>query len=132
VKVVDASLVLQWLVAEPSGRWMTLLEQHREGSEPLVAPELIHHEIANVLIRKLPLPLDDALDAWERLVALDIETYTFAAEQYGESPRLAHEEKLTAYDASYLALARALDAKLVTADRTLDAAAARLGLADRA
>ena len=131
MKVVDASVVLQWLVEEPSGRWLTLLEQHREGSEPLAAPELIHYEIANVLIRKLTLPLDDALDAWERLLALDIETYTFAAEQYGDSLRLAHEEKLTAYDASYLALARALKAKLVTADRKLAAAAARLGLADR-
>jgi len=84
-----------------------------------------------VLIRKLRLPLDDALDAWQRLAALDIATYTFAAEQYGDSLRPAHEEKLTAYDASYLALARALDAKLVTADRKLDAAAARRGLADR-
>lgn len=131
MKVVDASVVLQWLVAHPAGPWRTLFEAHRAGTEPLAAPELIHYEVANVLVRKLGLPVDDALDAWERLLALEIETYTLAAEQYRESLRLAHNEKLTVYDASYLALARELRTPLVTADRKLGAAAIRLGLADR-
>lgn len=132
MKIVDASVVLQWLVQQPSGPWLALLAEHREGTEPLAAPELIHYEIANVLIRKLPLSVDEALDAWDRLLALDIETYTLGAEQYSDSMRLARDEKLTVYDASYLALARVLRAKLVTADRQLAAAATRLGLADRA
>jgi predicted nucleic acid-binding protein len=131
VKVVDASVVLQWLVERPAAPWRALLEAHREGTEPLAAPELIHYEVTNVLVRKLGLPVDDALDAWERLLALEIETYTLAAEQYRESLRLAHDEKVTVYDASYLALARELRAPLVTADRKLGAAAIRLGLADR-
>ncbi len=43
----------------------------------------------------------------------------------GEVVALARRERLTVYDASYLWLARALDAELVTLDERLSRAASR-------
>ena len=55
MKVVDASVVLQWLPEEPSDKSAALIEAHVRGNDLLVAPELIHYEIGNVLATKLKL-----------------------------------------------------------------------------
>ncbi|MCZ6622621.1 MAG: PIN domain-containing protein [Deltaproteobacteria bacterium] len=54
-----------------------------------------------------------------------------ALEEYRASLDLAHRYKLTVYDASCLALALALDIKLVTADKKLATRTSLLGTVQR-
>lgn len=129
--VVDASVVLQWLLEEASARSRPILERHLSGRDPAVAPELLYYEVGNVLATKTRLGADETTELFERLLTLDIETHTLGADEYHASLRLARRHGLSVYDASYLALALAVGAKLVTADRRLAAVAARLGIAER-
>jgi len=122
VKVVDASVVLGWILGEPDAPGAKLLEAHVAGDDPLVAPELLHYEVANVLVRGARLPAAAALEAYQRFVALEIESYSLGHEEYAAALALAAAHRVTVYDASYAALARALGCGMVTADRRLAAA----------
>lgn len=129
--VVDASVVLQWLLEEPTHRSQELLERHLSGEDLLVAPELLDYEVGNVLVTKVALTSQDTLDLFNNFLDLDIQTYSLGADEYRASIDLAHKYKLTVYDASYLALALALDTRLVTADRKLATRAAPLRIVQR-
>ena len=104
MRVVDASVVLQWLLEQPSASSTEILEGHLNGSEPLVAPELLHYEVGNVLGPKVKLTAQDASELFNHFLGLGIETYSLGADEYRVSLDLACRYKLTVYDASYLAL----------------------------
>jgi predicted nucleic acid-binding protein len=124
VTVVDASVVLKWLLAEPSEKAEELLETHLNGTDALVAPELLYYEIGNVLVTKTKLSAQEISDLFGYFVDLHIETYSLGADEYKTTIDLAHRYKLSVYDAAYLALAMTLDIRLVTADRRLATRAA--------
>lgn len=130
MKVVDASVVLQWLLEETSTASKEILNAHLNGGEPLIAPELLNYEVGNVLVTKVRLTSDDAAELFSHFLDLGIETYSLGAEEYSASLDLASRYRLTVYDASYVALASALDVRLVTADKRLAARAARLKIID--
>jgi predicted nucleic acid-binding protein len=115
--VVDASVVLKWLLVEPSEEAEALLEKHLNGGDPLVAPELLYYEIANVLVTKTKLTAQETSELFGYFMDLQIEAYSLGADEYKTAIDLAHRYKLSVYDAAYLGLAMALDTRLVTADR---------------
>ncbi len=119
MRVVDASVVLQWLLEQPSTRSTEILERHLSGSEPLVAPELLNYEVGNVLVTKVKLTSQDSSELFGHFLDLGIETYSLGADEYQTSLDIACRYKLTVYDASYLALALALEVKLLTSDKRL-------------
>src|SRR5262249_2699872 len=124
VTVVDASVVLKWLLAEPSEEAEELLETHLNGSDPLVAPELLYYEVGNVLVTKTKLRAQETSDLFGYFVDLHIEPYSLGVDKYKTTIDLAPRHKLSVYDAAYLALAMTLDIRLVTADRRLASRAA--------
>jgi predicted nucleic acid-binding protein len=112
VIVVDASAALAALLnAGPARRAL--------GSDQLHVPHLIDPEVANVLRRKVAggeIGADDgwsALDSWRHL---GVARYPLFA-VLGRVWQL--RENLSAYDASYVALAEQLDCPLVTCDARL-------------
>ncbi|MGH8659856.1 MAG: type II toxin-antitoxin system VapC family toxin [Gammaproteobacteria bacterium] len=84
----------------------------------LVAPSLLPFEIASVYLKKLHRPEHrEALLAAHRLFArLDI---AHTEVELPETVELAQQRGLTAYDASYLWLARRLQSELVILDKRL-------------
>ena len=119
VKVVDASSLAALLFGEPEAEGV--VEQLADAR--LVAPSLIAYELANVcLIKSRRHPeLRSALNTAFRLRSqLAVEE---RAVDHDGVLALAAETGLTAYDASYLWLARHLDAGLVTLDKQLSKAA---------
>ena len=114
-KVVDASAIAALLFQEPNGESIV---RQLEGFR-LVAPTLFSYELANVCRMKCRrFPADQALllAGFARRRRLEISE---RAVDHDAVIQLAAETGLTAYDASYLWLARRLGAEPVTLDAAL-------------
>jgi len=113
--VVDASAIGAITFGEPEG---PTLAAHLEG-ETLLAPALIDFELMNLAVKKVR-------RRPEQVEAIAISLATALALRVDRVPvpgpevfALAAGTGLTAYDASYLWLARSRDAELVTLDAAL-------------
>jgi predicted nucleic acid-binding protein len=117
VIVLDASAALDFLLRDKAN--FDWVERRLQAGGQLTAPHLIDTEVAHVL-RKHVLggQLDDGRAA-EALVDLD----ELPLARYPARPLLARiwalRHNLSGYDATYVALAEALDAPLVTSERRL-------------
>jgi predicted nucleic acid-binding protein len=116
-KVIDASALAALAFAEPDAEAVIdEIDGHR-----LHAPTLVVFELMNVAwkrSKKQPAAAALFLEALEVLQGLGLR---FRGIDQGEVVRLGLATGLTAYDASYLWLARALGMPLVTLDRKLGA-----------
>jgi len=114
IAVVDASVVLEVLLQTAAGASLTPRLLGQEVS--LHAPHLLDLEVAQVLrrfARKGEIEPRRARQALEDLLALPLERYSHDL----LVPRIWElRENLTAYDASYVALAEILEATLLTRD----------------
>jgi predicted nucleic acid-binding protein len=118
-KVVDASAVVALLFNEL--RREEIVPRLRGGT--LSAPSLIRFEVATACLKKIraaPTERPALLEAFSFLDALSI---SLEMVNLAEAIVLAERMKLSLYDASYLWLAHALGAELITLDD-------KLGLAD--
>lgn len=115
--VIDASAAIEFLLQGPA--WRAVAARIALPDEELHAPHLLDLEVAQVLRRHSQAgALDDerAQRALEDLVDLDVARHPHDL----FLPRIWElRERVTAYDAAYLALAEALAAPLLTLDRRL-------------
>ena len=121
-KVVDASAVVALLFNELS---RDAVVARLRGSR-LYAPSLLAFEVANACLKKMraaPAERQALQEAFSLLPELSIAVETI---DLMEAIALAEQTKLTLYDASYLWLARAYVAELVTLDERLARADAEL------
>ena len=119
-KVVDASALGALLFGEPEG----VAVAGRLADASLIAPALLHFEVANLCLKKMrrhPEQRDALVTAFGLLEQMEV---GIADVDHGEVLGLAERIGLTAYDATYLWLARRTGAELVTLDRRLAAAGA--------
>lgn len=127
--VVDASVVAALLVDDPltAGAAVAWAEIGDETDKH--APDLLLHEVANVLAnrhRRGELDEDVALAAIEAVMRLDLDIHPVAS-LAGPALALAMAHGLTTHDAAYLALSLQLGATLITGDQTLATRARRAG-----
>lgn len=113
--VVDASAVIEVLVGEPSDTLAARLAR----KDVLHAPHLIDTEVLHVLRRlehRGDLTTEQVATARDHFGRLTIDRYPHAplSERVWEL-----RPSLSTYDATYVALAEALDATLVTTDQRL-------------
>jgi predicted nucleic acid-binding protein len=113
---VDASVVVALLIDDgPAGQWaVAQCRGHR-----LIAPSLLHYEVADVLRRQVRAGLigaDRAHAAHRGAVDLQVQLWPYRA----VAERVwALRDTLTSYDASYCAVAELAQAPLVTLDGKL-------------
>lgn len=118
-RVVDASALGAILFAEPEADEVA----DRLDEVVLIAPALLRFELANVCwkkIRRHPEKRAALVAAHGLLEQMELHEVEV---RFGEVLELAATEGVTAYDASYLWLARTLGLELVTLDRGLARAA---------
>lgn len=115
--VLDTSAAVELLLALPLSR---RVQQHLNRVAWLIAaPQLLTIEVLQVLRRRVAAgftPIEEAEEARQLLGDLNIRYYdhVLVAERVWQ---LRHN--MTAYDASYVALAELLDAELLTSDTRL-------------
>jgi predicted nucleic acid-binding protein len=114
-KVVDASALAAILFNEPEGD--NVAEQLRGGC--LKAPALLEFELANVCLLKCKRHPEDSLALVQAFRLRHEFGVEYVEVDCDSALRMASETGLTAYDASYLWLARTLGVELVTLDRQL-------------
>ena len=126
--VIDASVVIKWVVDEPGSEHAVKLID----GPTLSAPDLLMSECANILwkkVRRGELSKDEASLAIELLVRADVElvpTRGIASRALALSLDLDHP----AYDCMYLALAIERGDAFVTADRRFVRLVAERGAPD--
>ena len=119
--VVDASVVLKWLMPRESHAEgaIAIRQGHIEGREPCACPELLLYEVANALITKSQLSVEEALAGLALVLNDELVRYPLEEADPDFAMRVARERSLSLYDAAYVALAKQLGCTLVTADRQL-------------
>ncbi len=126
--VVDASIAAIWFLPdEKDGRADNILD--RLNHESALVLSLFWFEIRNILIKAHKRSRLD--EAGLRRAIMHLRNLPLVDQGSGSDGlilSLCLKEGLTAYDASYLALAMEKDIPIVTADHALEAAAARNGV----
>ncbi|WP_018938734.1 MULTISPECIES: type II toxin-antitoxin system VapC family toxin [unclassified Thioalkalivibrio] len=134
--VLDNSIVMRWLLSDgsPADQEVaaTVLRSIESGDTRLLAPAVWPLEVANVVARAEGQGLVTEADTTRFLRLL--EDLMVAVDPggidsvFGNTLQLARRFGLSAYDASYLALALQHSATLATLDQALVAAARRAGV----
>ncbi|PYB71726.1 type II toxin-antitoxin system VapC family toxin [Rhizobium wuzhouense] len=123
--VLDASIAVSWFLRDEDSSVGDRLLSTLESTSALV-PSLFWFEMRNVLViaeRRGRLALGESTRCLEQLRGLPIEDFGSGLDD--AILRLARTRGISAYDVSYLALAKQQSLPLATTDRQL-AAAARL------
>lgn len=114
--VVDASVVVKWLVTE---EWSDESSRLLDAGPTLIAPELVFAEASNALWamhRRGDLTRDDLTDATDLLKSAPISVPVSMRRLAAGAVRLAVDLGHPAYDCYYLALAMQEHYPVVTAD----------------
>ncbi len=126
--VVDASLMIGWLLREPEVQFARPIRQTLP-EQTLIVPSHWPVEIANALrtnVRRRRIDAQDLDLLVEQLSALEIVVeHAAETEQLATLVRFALSEGLTANDAAYVTLAKRMGAPLATLDEDMRAAARR-------
>jgi len=127
--VVDASIGIAYLRDEATTAAVDRAVQawSRSGTL-LVVPSVFWTEIVNVLGTKHRYQAAQAAEALRELDELGLETIEIGRPELLLVADAVERHRMSAYDATYLVLARLLNAPLTTLDRALAAAAGPLGL----
>jgi predicted nucleic acid-binding protein len=119
--VLDASVILKWVLdEEPQGRSArSYRDGHLTGINPIVVPELLYYEIASALGAKTSLTSEDAINGFNAIVEMELESHSLQGENFVEAIQMARQFKISLYDSSYIALAKSLACDFITADEAL-------------
>jgi predicted nucleic acid-binding protein len=130
--VLDASVTLSWLIDKPVAPYANWVRQLLGGDTRAVVPLLWQTEIANGFVVAERRGLLSASDVVQILNQFDSITQSIDIRYEGLSIRrtiaTARESGLTAYDATYLDLARDHQLPIATLDRQLASAAKKAGV----
>lgn len=123
--LVDTSVLIKWVHQEGESEVAAsraLLSAHRAGDERVLVLDLAAYEVGNVLLRPLGLPAAVVAAQVELLRRLCGPWVHPRPSWLTEAAHLGEQHRLTFYDASWAAAARALGCPLVSADSRLLAA----------
>ncbi len=116
IVIVDASVAAKWFfIEEYSAAALDLLDNPFE----LHAPDFLYLELNSLLVKRVrrrELVIREAFDIEDEIESLPIQSYPTSALRK-RAFEMALRTKSSVYDCLYLALAEALESRMVTADR---------------
>jgi len=116
--VIDSSVAFKWFDRTEPGADIAeeLLDAHARDEIALIAPAHLPLEILNIHASR-GAPLQRLVEVIQDLANADLLVASLDTDLLLDTARIANAERLTLYDAAFIALAARLDAELVTADR---------------
>ncbi|MFB6209172.1 MAG: type II toxin-antitoxin system VapC family toxin [Candidatus Nanohaloarchaea archaeon] len=118
--VLDSSVVVKWFKQEEdSNKALKIRESYFKGDLEIAIPDLVFYEISNVMKYDDEFDVNQIKDSMESLRDMDFEVVAPYTDLLDKAIELAEQNSITIYDASFLALAELLDARLVTTDQEL-------------
>src|SRR6266571_400917 len=118
--VIDASVAVKWFLDEAHTRAaLALQSDFIEGRLTLRVPSLFPYEVLNALTSSRRFRNPELIEAARDLDRSDIVTVPLFGAYFEQAVAVSLREKITIYDASYVALAVTLECPLFTADDTL-------------
>ncbi len=129
--VIDSSIAIKWLrnsVEADADKALGYYKRFRNGEIEIIIPDLIFYELSNFGSRQPNETLIDCQELIENLLdpEMGIQIIPPDRELIQRTTILAHDLKISGYDASYLAIAEKFNTKLITADKKLLTAAPNL------
>jgi predicted nucleic acid-binding protein len=118
--VIDASVAVKWFnPEESSGEALALRDDHLKARLMLAAPSLIVFEVVNALRYNEEVGSDDVRQAVGDFIDLQVALVAPDRPWLDRAVQIAFQSGVTIYDASYIALAEHLRARLYTADEKM-------------
>ncbi len=120
--ILDSSVIIKWfLPEEDSNIALAFNRQFISGDLKIAVPMLLFYEMANIFksaVTASRIKSSDAIQSYENLLNLNFITYSMD-NLFKGGLEIALRFDITAYDASYLALAEELKIPFITADQKL-------------
>lgn len=115
--VLDASVITKWYSKE-KGTHLAIRyrSMHVEGELVIAEPSLAIYEVANALNYNPNFSEGDVKQSLQALIDLDLDLRCPDQGSISETIGIARNYGISVYDSTYLALAKILNAKMVTAD----------------
>lgn len=125
--VIDASVVAKWFLEEVySSEALLLRDKYISGEVELASPCIMPYEVLNALRYSGVYTKDALMSVVKSLERYGIELWDLRLAYGQKVAEVAMNLDITVYDASYVALAGIVNARLVTADAELVAKAKEL------
>ncbi|MBN1762779.1 MAG: type II toxin-antitoxin system VapC family toxin [Methanomicrobia archaeon] len=122
--VIDASVVAKWFLEEVySTEALRLRDKYISGKVELASPCIMPYEVLNALRYSGVYTKDALMSVVRSLERYGIELWDLRLAYGQKVAKVAMDLDITVYDASYVALAGIVNARLVTADEELVAKA---------
>ena len=119
ILILDASVAVKWYVEEElREQALALRHNYYEGRLLLISQPLLLYEVANVLRYHPALSSEDVMTAINSLLSMQFDLISLGKSEVEASVRIAFDENLSMYDATYLALADITGTQIVTADES--------------
>jgi predicted nucleic acid-binding protein len=129
--VVDTSVVIKWFSEEEqTDAALRVRRSHLDDAIDVFVPDLLLYELSNALRYNPNFDANDVRAAVESIFAVNFEIVVPAPELLANALETAHETDLTVYDATYVALAKALGSTFVTADEEIAELDHAIGLSE--
>jgi len=116
--VIDASVALKWILEkeEYSDKALLIYKDHIEGKETVLVPELLFIEVANTLVTKSQLTIDEVSKGLSFVYKASLNTGGVDEKNILKISRLAKKYSTSVYDMLYAVIAKENKTILVTAD----------------
>ena len=120
IVVLDTSLVIKWFSEEEyTEQALKIRSRHVDNRISVFVPDLLVYELSNALRYNPDYDVDDVKKAVSTVFDMEFEIVTPSESLIESSVEIAHENDLTVYDSTYLALSKALRTEVITADDEL-------------
>lgn len=119
--VVDASVIVKWyIIEEDREKSLKIREDYIGGRFKLAAPAILPFEVLNAIrFSRRDLASSTLKSIAESLTLYGIELYQLTGKYRELTIDASYQNKISIYDASYVALAKLLNTILYTADQRL-------------
>ena len=114
--VIDSSVAVKWLNEQGEDHLEQadrILKDTQDQKAYLIMPELAKYEVGNALLHK-QMPLQNTVGSVATYYSIPIQFIPQDQKQAQDTVRIAKENKVTFYDATFMALAKEEKAVLIT------------------